>query len=128
MSFRYKAGYVTESYDPLLVPDAPTIGTATAASGTSASITFTAPSNIGGGAITGYIATAYDSSGNAISSTGSASPITVTGLTTGTPYTIKVAATNAYGTGAYSAASNSVTPVPPFIEDVISPLLLKFAA
>jgi hypothetical protein len=45
-----------------------------------------------------------------ITGTGTASPITVTGLTNGTAYTFTVTATNANGTGAASAASNSVTP------------------
>jgi hypothetical protein len=43
--------------------------------------------------------------------TGGASPITITGLTDGTPYTFTVTATNAAGTGPSSAASNQVTPV-----------------
>ena len=38
---------------------------------------------------------------------------TITGLTGGTAYTFKVAATNAVGTGPDSAASNSVTPTAP---------------
>jgi hypothetical protein len=35
---------------------------------------------------------------------------TATGLTSGTPYTFKVAAINAAGTGAYSSASAAITP------------------
>lgn len=113
MSLRYLAGFITASYNPLKVPNAPTIGTATAGSA-QATITFTAPSNVGGGAITSYIAVATKTSdGTAVSATGSASPITITGLTDGSAYTIQVAAVNTYGPGPYSAPSGSVTPVSP---------------
>jgi len=44
---------------------------------------------------------------------GTASPITVTGLTNGTAYTFTVTATNSIGEGDPSAASNSVTPTGP---------------
>ena len=80
MSKRYQAAILTASYNGLKVPNAPTIGTATAGSGT-ASVTFTAPSNIGGGAITGY--TVISSPGG-ITGTGASSPITVSGLTNDT--------------------------------------------
>jgi len=112
MPLRPPAGFIRPGYDPLKVPDAPTIGTATSASGTSASVTFTAPSNVGGGAITGYIATARRTSdGTTIGGTGSSSPVTITGLTADVAYTITVAAVNSFGPSASSAASNSVTPV-----------------
>ena len=88
------------------VPDAPTIGTATAGNA-QATVTFTAPGSNGGSAITSYTVT---SSPGGITATGSASPITITGLTNGTPYTFTVTATNAIGTGPASSASNSVTP------------------
>ena len=91
---------------PATVPGAPTIGTATRGSA-QATVTFTAPTSNGGSAITSYTVTS--SPGN-ITKTGTASPITVTGLTTGTAYTFTVKATNAVGTGPASAASNSVTP------------------
>jgi len=106
MSMRYQAGIILAGYNPLLVPNAPTIGTATGGNAT-ASVTFTAPADVGGGAITGYIVVSTPSS---ISGTGTSSPITVSGLTNGTAYTFKVFATNAYGPSPLSAASNSVTP------------------
>jgi uncharacterized protein (TIGR02145 family) len=87
-------------------PSAPTIGTATAGNA-QATVTFTAPANNGGSAITGYTVSSIP--GN-ITGTGSASPITVTGLTNGTAYTFTVIATNAKGNSSPSAASNSVTP------------------
>lgn len=92
-----------------VVPGAPTIGTATAGD-TQASVAFTAPASIGGAAITGYTVTA--SPGGA-TGTGAISPITVTGLTNGIAYTFTVTATNSAGTGAASAASNSITPASP---------------
>lgn len=106
MSMRYPAGFISAFYNPLQNPDAPTIGTATGGN-TTASVTFTAPSNVGGSAITGFTVI---SSPSGITGTGTSSPITVTGLTNGTAYTFKVFATNSYGPSALSAASNSVTP------------------
>jgi uncharacterized protein (TIGR03437 family) len=73
----------------------------------SASVSFTAPVNTGGSAITGYTATC--SPGN-ITGSATSSPITIWGLTNGTAYTCTVAATNGYGTSVSSGASQSVTP------------------
>jgi predicted outer membrane repeat protein len=87
------------------VPGAPGIGAATAGDA-QATVSFAAPSN-GGSPITGYTVTASPGGATA---TGAASPITVTGLTNGTAYTFTVTAANSAGTGAPSAASNSVTP------------------
>jgi hypothetical protein len=70
-------------------------------------VTFTAPASDGGSPITGYTVT---SSPGGITGTGGSSPITVSGLTTGTSYTFTVRATNAVGTGPASAASNSIVP------------------
>jgi hypothetical protein len=103
---RYQAGIILPGYNPLLVANAPTIGTATGGN-VSASVTFTAPADTGGAAITGY--TVVSTPGGVIG-TGASSPITVSGLTNGTAYTFKVFATNAYGPSPLSAASNSVTP------------------
>ena len=91
------------------VPGAPTIGTATAGNA-QATVSFTAPASDGNNAITSYTVT---SSPGGITATGVSSPLTVTGLTNGTTYTFTVTATNAVGTGAASAASNSVTPSAP---------------
>ena len=100
------------------LPGAPTSVVATATSGTAASVAFTAPSSAGFPAsITGYIVT---SSPGGLTTTGASSPITVSGLTAGTAYTFTVRATNATGIGPSSAASNSVTPVNTFVDDVFS--------
>ena len=107
MSMRYLAGFISAFYNPLKNPDAPTIGTATAGNA-SASVTFTAPANVGGGAITGY---AVVSTPGGLVGTGASSPVTVSGLSNGTAYTFKAWAINAYGPGPLSAASNSATPV-----------------
>lgn len=88
-------------------PGAPTSVTATATSGTAASVAFTAPADTGSASITTYTVT---SSPGGIVTTGSSSPIAVTGLTTNITYTFTVTATNGAGTGPVSAASNSVTP------------------
>lgn len=69
-------------------------------------VSFTAPANVGGSAVTGYVATSNDG----IGATGSASPITVTGLTNGTAYTFRVWALNAFGWSSPSDPSGSVTP------------------
>ena len=106
MSQRYQAGIVLPGYNALKVANAPTIGTATQASSTSVSVAFTAPACVGGGAISSY--TVFANCGVKTAS-GASSPLTVTGLTTGTTYTFKAVATNAYGPSYPSAASNSVT-------------------
>ncbi len=113
-SFTYTATNATGTSAPATVtitvnaavPGAPTIGTATAGD-QQASVTFTAPTETGGAPITGYEVTVQPG-GTKVS--GTASPITVPGLTNGQAYTFTVAAKNSAGTGAASSPSNSVTP------------------
>jgi hypothetical protein len=88
-------------------PEAPTIDSAVAGNA-QATVSFAAPVSDGGAPIFVYTVT---SEPGGLMATGAASPLTVTGLTNGTAYTFTVTATNAAGTSAPSAASNSVTPV-----------------
>jgi uncharacterized repeat protein (TIGR03803 family) len=94
----------SDSVTPATVPEAPTIGAATAGNA-SVSVTFTAPARDGGSPITGYTATCGSQSG-----LGATSPIVVTGLANGVAVTCEVIATNSVGGGPPSAPSNSVTP------------------
>lgn len=100
------------------VPDAPTIGTATAGV-LSASVAFTAAAT--GGTPTSYTVT---SSPGSLTGTGASSPITVSGLTGGTSYTFTVTATNSAGTSPASSASNSITPASPLGYESIATVTL----
>jgi hypothetical protein len=101
----------TQSLTVTTVPETPTIGTATdAQSSQTLSLTFTA-GNSGGKSITNY---QYQLNGagsyTAFSPAQTTSPLTISGLTNGTSYTVKLKAVNANGASAESTASNSATP------------------
>ena len=109
MPLRRPAGFISAFFDPLKNPNAPTIGTATAGNA-KISVTFTAPSNVGGSAITSYLASARRTSdGTVTNASGASSPVVVTGLINDVAYTATMVAVNSYGAGSSSAASNSVT-------------------
>ena len=94
-------------YTSASTPSAPTSLSATAGDG-QATISFT-PGSDGGSAITNYKYSTDGTNYTALSPTDSSSPVTISGLTNGTSYTIYLKAVNANGD---SAASSSVTVTP----------------
>ncbi len=77
----------------------------------SASVSFTAPTNTGGSAISQYTVSCTSSGGGASGSASSAtSPISVSGLTNGGTYQCTATATNAVGTSGLSGPSNAFVP------------------
>ena len=90
-------------------PGAPTIGTATVLSPSSATVSFIAPASDGGATITYYTATSTPGSitGRVFQSTSGS--ITLTGLSASTSYTFSVTATNSSGTSSASGATVSIT-------------------
>ena len=102
----------SSSVTPATTPGAPTSVTATPGN-VSASVSWTAPAS-NGDAITDYVVQFSSNSGSTWSTfadgTSSSTSATVTGLTNGTSYVFRVAATNSVGTGSYSSASSAVTP------------------
>ena len=95
------------------VPGAPT-GVGTAAAHTQLTVRWTAPADNGGSAITGYKvqwksgAQEYDSSRQATPGA-TATSHAITGLTNGTEYTVRVAATNDQGDSGWSEATGTPT-------------------
>ncbi|WP_171654709.1 fibronectin type III domain-containing protein [Paenibacillus foliorum] len=105
----YIAKWVTGSTEPAITkPDPPTGVTAAAGKGL-ATVSFIPPVNNGGGIIKGYTVT---SSPGGFVASGTASPITVTGLTYGMAYTFTVTAANEAGASVPSEPSSPVTPSP----------------
>jgi len=101
MTKTYKGGYIGGS-DQLRAPDAPTISVSGGEG--EVTVTFTNPANTGGGDISSYTATAI-ASNVSTGATSSSSPITITGLTNGTSYSVTGLANNAFGTSPISSAT-----------------------
>jgi hypothetical protein len=99
------------------VPEAPTIGTATGGDA-SISLTFTAGAT-GGKSISNYKYSLDGTTYTALSPASTTSPITISGLTNGTSYTVRLKAVNANGDSAASSASNSATPEAPIVVDYL---------
>ena len=93
-------------------PGAPTGVTATPGN-TQATVSFTAPANIGASAITGFAVSSSPPGGTDVNAGSIATMHTVTGLANGALYTFTVTATNAIGTGPPSLPSNGVIPFAP---------------
>ena len=106
----YPSMRITGSAAPATsVPNAPTIGTATALSATSASISFTAPASNGGATIETYTVTSTPGSITARLTQSGSGTIIVTGLSSSTAYTFRVTASNRIGTSSSSSATVSIT-------------------
>jgi uncharacterized repeat protein (TIGR02543 family) len=112
-----------ENFALVLPPGPPTIGAATGANA-SATVNWSAGS-IGGGPVTGYTVTAYDTTTQTAiidacpsSDLSTLTTCLVTGLNNGDTYTFSVAAISGANTGDFSGSSNDVTPSAPI--DVVT--------
>lgn len=106
---------VSAAVTPFTTPDAPT-AVAGVAGNTQVVVSWTAPANNGGSAIIQYQVSyapegidSYGTWSTATATQSSGATFTVTGLTNGTSYIFKVAATNAAGDSSYSSSSSAVT-------------------
>jgi hypothetical protein len=104
----------SSSSPSLVMGVAPSAPTSPSASGGNAEATVTFTQGATGTAAAGDVTYRVVSSPGGLQATGvNVTSRTVTGLTNGTAYTFTVRAESVYGNSAYSAASNSVTPVAP---------------
>jgi hypothetical protein len=109
------AGTATKTLVKDSTPQDPPTGVSATGGVQQATVSFTPPSNLGTPPVTGYTVKATDvttSANGGQTASGTASPITITGLTAGDTYTFTVSSED----GVYSepsSASNQVTPTGP---------------
>jgi hypothetical protein len=122
----------TTSAAPDTTANAPTALSATAGNG-QVTVTFTAPTNTGGAAITNYeYSTDGGTTWTAFSPAATTSPVTIGGLTNGTSYDIALRALNSAGAGTASAVV-SVTTLSPrsafeAVKDTVREIIANDAA
>ena len=98
------------SFTTLTTPNAPTGLSVSATTSSSLTISFTAPSSDGGAAITNYeYSINGGSSWTALSPADNATPVTVSGLTQSTAYTVYLRAVNSVGSGTSSSGVSGTT-------------------
>ncbi|MBU2668770.1 fibronectin type III domain-containing protein [Actinoplanes bogorensis] len=121
------AGTSSESTDsaavtPIGAPGVPTLVSAASNATGDATLTWTAPGSNGGAAISSYTVQAYQAgvavAGKTCTVTAPALTCTVSGLTNGTAYTLRV---KAYNGTAYSLESADSTPVTPAVPPIPAP-------
>ncbi len=106
----------TVQFNYITTPTAPSSVVATGGNN-QVSVTFSAPTDNGGSAITDYD---YQLDGGSwVSASTTSSPIVITGLTNGTSYSIKLRAVNAAGDGTASIAVQVTTPSPQSAFDAV---------
>ena len=107
-------GTASASVTPVGVPGSPT-NLLVAAANSGAALTWTAPANNGGSAITDYVVQFSANAGQAWTTfadgTSTLASANVSGLTNGQPYVFRVAARNAIGTSEYVAYMTATYPV-----------------
>ena len=112
------------------VPGSPTI-TGAIVVGSQATVTFTPPTDTGGGVITGYTVTAAGG-GISITSTCASSPCVVSGLTNGVAYSFTATANSAEGSSVQSTArkpgAETAIPALPAYSLTVLILILLFGA
>jgi large repetitive protein len=109
-------GAYSTSTDPVTPRTAPAAPTAVAGTfgNTEVALTWTAPNSDGGAVISDYVIQYSSNAGSSWTTfsdgTSTDTSVTVTGLTNGTSYVFRVAATNDVGNGTYSSSSSTVIP------------------
>ncbi|MBI4740854.1 MAG: fibronectin type III domain-containing protein [Betaproteobacteria bacterium] len=103
--------YRSQIAAPATPPGAPTLNGITPGPGR-VTLNFTAPVNTGGSPIAGYTATCTANGQPTRTASGTASPLTVTGLTGNVSYSCSLTATNGGGATSVASATLPVTPAP----------------